>query len=268
MRGRRIEPTRHSLVGRTALERRVVHIPDVAADPEYHWPEASKVGNFRAMLGVPLLREGEPIGVMTLTRDVARPFSAKQIELISTFADQAVLAIETVRLFNEVQERTAETERTRSILATMIDNMNDGIALMTPDAATTCVSDFVNERMMEFQRYPADVVFPGCLMSDIRRFQAKRGDFGQVDDVEAKVKEAGRTSARRPAASRFERPSASGHYIEVSYKPLDNGTIISIHRNITELKEREAIARRCQGSGRGRARRRRAHAAIDADRAR
>ena len=84
------------------------------------------------MLGVPLLREGEPIGVMTLTRDAARPFSAKQIELISTFADQAVIAIETVRLFNEVQERTAEIERTRSILATMIDNMDDGLALMTP----------------------------------------------------------------------------------------------------------------------------------------
>ena len=161
MRGRQIAPGRNSLVGRTALEGRIVHIPDVAADTEYDWPEASKVGNFRSMLGVPLLREGVPIGVITLTRETARPFSAKQIELISTFADQAVIAIETVRLFEEVQERTAEIERTRSILATMIDNMDDGLALMTPTADGDVRCDFVNQRMMEFQRYPADVVFPG-----------------------------------------------------------------------------------------------------------
>lgn len=239
MRDREISPARTTLVGRTALERRIVHIPDVAADPEYHWPEASTTGNFRAMLGVPLLREGVPIGVMTLTRDAARPFSAKQIELISTFADQAVIAIETVRLFNEVQDRTAEIERTRSILATMIDNMDDGLALMTPAPDGDVRCDFVNQRMMEFQRYPADVVFPGSLMSNIRRFQIARGDFGRVDDVEAKVKELV-DHLKVPGGVRFERPSPSGHYIEVSYKPLDNGTIISIHRNITALKEREA----------------------------
>lgn len=203
---------------------------------------------------------------MTLTREAARPFSSSQIALISTFADQAVIAIETVRLFNEVQERTAEIERTRSVLATMIDNMDDGIALMRPmpDGDVRC--DFVNQRMMEFQRYPADVVFPGSLMSDVRRFQIGRGDFGKVDDVEAKVKELV-DHLKVPGGARFERPSASGHYIEVSYKPLDNGTIISIHRNITELKER-GVARRRQGGGRSRARGRRADAAVDANRSR
>jgi hypothetical protein len=91
----------------------------------------------------------------------ARPFSAQQIELISTFANQTVIAIETVRLFEQVKERTAEIERTRSVLATMIDNMDDGLALMTPTADGDVRCDFVNQRMMEFQRYPADVVFPG-----------------------------------------------------------------------------------------------------------
>ena len=76
-------------------------------------------------------------------------------------------------------------------------------------------------------------------MSDIRRFQIGRGDFGKVDDVEAKVKELV-DHLKVPGGVRFERPSPSGHHIEVSYKPLDNGTIISIHRNITEMKEREA----------------------------
>ena len=92
---------------------------------------------------------------------------------------------------------------------------------------------------MEFQRYPADVVFPGCMMTDVRRFQIGRGDFGKVDDVEAKVRELV-DHLHMPGGVRFERPSPSGHYIEVSYKPLDNGTILSIHRDITELKEREA----------------------------
>jgi signal transduction protein with GAF and PtsI domain len=164
MRGRKIEPARTTLVGRTALEGRVIHIPDVLADRDYHWPDANRVGNFRAMLGVPLLREGVPIGVMTLTRETPRPYSAKQIELISTFADQAVIAIETVRLFNEVQDRNAEIERTRNVLATMIDNMNDGLALMTP-TPDDVRCEFVDQAMMKFQRYPADVVFPGCMMS-------------------------------------------------------------------------------------------------------
>jgi hypothetical protein len=196
IKGRKIVPDRGTLVGRTALEAATIHIPDVLADPEYEWSEALSIGNYRSMLGVPLLREGTPIGVIALARNVLRPFSARQIELISTFADQAVLAIETVRLFEQVQERSVELERTRSVLATMIDNMNDGIALMRPTDAGDVRVEFVNQRMMEFQRYPADVVFPGCLMSDVRHYQIGRGDFGEVEDVEGKVK---------PVAGRFQR---------------------------------------------------------------
>ncbi len=97
---------RQTLVGRTAVEGRTVHIPDVLADPEYAWTESIKRGNFRTMLGIPLLREGIPIGVIAICRSTVRPFAAKQIELITTFADQAVIAIENVRLFDEVKART------------------------------------------------------------------------------------------------------------------------------------------------------------------
>ena len=99
---------RGSVVGRTVLEGGVVHVPDVLADPEYARLDAQKISGHRAALGVPLLREGNVVGVIFVTRTVPQPFTDKQIELVKTFADQAVIAIENVRLFEEVQARTRE----------------------------------------------------------------------------------------------------------------------------------------------------------------
>src|SRR6266478_7468510 len=103
-----IKQGRDTLVGRTVLEGRMVHIPDAIVDPEYTWSESIKRGGFRTMLGVPLLREGSPIGVIATCRSNVSPFTDKQIELITTFADQAVIAIENVRLYDEVQARTED----------------------------------------------------------------------------------------------------------------------------------------------------------------
>jgi signal transduction histidine kinase/DNA-binding NarL/FixJ family response regulator len=100
-----ILPGRNTLVGRTALEGAIVHIPDAVIDPEYTWKESQKLGGFRTMLGVPLLREGVPIGVIALTRSTPQPFSERQIEMMQTFADQAVIAIQTARLFDELKRR-------------------------------------------------------------------------------------------------------------------------------------------------------------------
>ena len=99
---------RGSVVGRTVAQRGIIHIPDVLADPDFKMTGAAKVGGVHTMLGVPLLREGIPIGVIVLQRKTVRPFTDKQIELVETFADQAVIAIENVRLFDEVQGRTRE----------------------------------------------------------------------------------------------------------------------------------------------------------------
>ena len=118
MRGRPIIPGRATLVGRTALEGRPVHIPDCLADLEYDWPESQKRGNYRSMLGVPVLRGGA-IGVLALMRSAVRPFSEKQIELLTTLADQAVIAIENMRLFDDVQARTRDlTESLQQQIAT------------------------------------------------------------------------------------------------------------------------------------------------------
>jgi len=103
-----VVPDRGSAIGRALLEGAVVHIPDVKADPDYTFTEAQRLGGFRTMLAVPMLREGVPIGVIGLTRSEARPFTDKQIELVTTFADQAAIAIENVRLFEEVQAKTRD----------------------------------------------------------------------------------------------------------------------------------------------------------------
>ena len=101
-------PGREGVVGRVQLERKPVQIADVLADPEYRLQETQRLGGFRTHLGLPLLRDGVPIGILVVSRVTVQPFSDKHIELLTTFADQAVIAIENVRLFDDVQKRTRD----------------------------------------------------------------------------------------------------------------------------------------------------------------
>ena len=123
MRDHPIPAGRGSIVGRTVMQGKVMHVADVLADPEFQMRDAAKIGGIRTMLGVPLLREGTPIGVIALQRKTVRPFTDKQIELVETFADQAVIAIENVRLFESVEARTQELARSLEELRTTQDRL-------------------------------------------------------------------------------------------------------------------------------------------------
>jgi len=102
---------RGSVTGRALLEGRPVHVPDVLADSEYRDARVSELAGYRTGLAVPLLRGGTVIGVFALSRDEVNPFTEKQIELVTTFADQAVIAIENARLLSELHQRTDELAR-------------------------------------------------------------------------------------------------------------------------------------------------------------
>ena len=123
IRGVPITVERGSAFGRALLERRAVHIPDVKADPEYAMHEMQKAGDYRTVLAVPMLREGIAIGVLSLTRADVRPFTERQIKLATTFADQAAIAIENVRLFESVETRTRELAASLEDLRTTQDRL-------------------------------------------------------------------------------------------------------------------------------------------------
>ena len=139
-------PNRETIAGRSIMENRPVHVPDVLADSEYQWTDAARLGSYRSVLSVPLLREGEPMGTIALTRDVVEPFSAQEMALVATFADQAVIAIENVRLFNEIQDKSRQLEAANQHKSEFLANMSH--ELRTPLNAVIGFSEVLQQGMV------------------------------------------------------------------------------------------------------------------------
>src|SRR5215510_5812890 len=147
---------RGGIVGRVLLEKKAVQIPDVLNDSDFALSEMQRRGDFRTVLGVPLTREGVQVGIIVLLRHVVEPFSEKQIELVNTFADQAVIAIENTRLFEEVQARTRELAKTVEDLEVASQHKNQFVAnmsheLRTPLAAVLGYAELIQEGFYESQ---------------------------------------------------------------------------------------------------------------------
>jgi GAF domain-containing protein len=189
-----ISPGRASLIGRTALEGQPVQIADVLADPEYELGEAQKIARFRTLLGAPLLREGAPIGAIGLQRTDARPFSDKQIELLTTFADQAVIAIENVRLFDEVRARTLElsesleqqtaTSEVLRVISTSSGELEPVFETILANAVRICDATFGNMYLRDGEvfRIAAAHNTPPPLLEHRRRIPLQRptSAFGRM----------------------------------------------------------------------------------------
>src|SRR5262249_13611791 len=136
-------PERVTVHGRALLEGRAVHIPDVLADPEYTFAEGQRLGGFRTVLGVPMLREGVSIGVLGLSRSEVRPFTEKQIELVSTFANQAASESGNVRLLDEIREKSRQLAEASQHKSQSLANMSH--ELRTPLNAIIGVSEMLRE---------------------------------------------------------------------------------------------------------------------------
>jgi adenylate cyclase len=163
-RERTIVPGRDSVVARVALEGRVVHVPDIRTIPDYAFPETVALGT-RTVLGVPLLRDSEPIGIISLTRKRLEPFTERQIELVRTFADQAVIAMENARLLGELHQRTDEVAELNRGLEVRVAEQVEELGrvgrlkrFLAPQLAELIVSQG-DEKILESHRREIVVVF-------------------------------------------------------------------------------------------------------------
>jgi GAF domain-containing protein/signal transduction histidine kinase len=230
------QPGRNTITGRVLLERQAVQIADITADPEYDLPEAARVANIRTLLGVPLLREGEPIGVIRLSRTRVEPFTERQIELVRTFADQAVIAIENTRLFGELQARTDELAQRQAELRVTFDNMADGVVMFDEELRLAAW----NRNFQEIIDLPDDFLAASQTYSDYIRYLAGRGEFGAGADPEAELRRYSENAHRHYS---FERARPDGRVIEVRHNPVPSGGFVLIYSDITERKRSEAEIR-------------------------
>jgi len=227
----RIHPVargRGTMSGRVELERRAVHIPDVLQDPEYTFREGQKVVGYRTLLGIPLLRGDELVGHFNIDRTRVEPFTNKEIELATTFADQAVIAIENARLFDELRERQAE-------LRVTFDNMGDGVAMF---GANTTLAAW-NRNLQEMLDLPNALLAGRPSSAELFRYLAERGEFGSAD-LEAELSRSLEDTSRE---MRYERTRPNGRVVEVRRNPVPGGGFVLIYADVTERKRAEEAIR-------------------------
>jgi PAS domain S-box-containing protein len=223
-----IRTGRGTLVGRVGLEGRPVLIADAWHDPEYADQEGARLAEARSMLGVPLLRDGELIGAFALARRSPVPFTDRQVDLVRTFADQAVIAMENARLLEEIRQRQEE-------LRVTFENMGDGVAMFdeTPHLVAW------NRKFQDILDLPDGVLAKRLTFAEYIRYLAERGEYGEADpeeQVRRLTEQAGQYRA-------YERTRPDGRVIEIRHNPVPSGGFVLIYADITERKRNEAEIR-------------------------
>jgi GAF domain-containing protein len=238
-----ILPGPGTVVGRAALEGCPVQITDAWTDPQYEAKDDAREGGVHTMLGVPLLREGSPIGVIGLARKRIELFTDKQIALVATFADQAVIAVENARLFDELRERTEELAARQAELRVTFDNMGDGVVMFDEDLRLAAW----NRNFQELLDLPDAVLAARPSYGEYLRILAERGEFGG-GDIESEL---GRRLADTDQELRLERTRPDGRIIEVRRNAVPGGGFVLIYSDITERKEAEARLRAARDTAEG-----------------
>ncbi len=234
-RGRPIHATNLTIVGRAMLEKRTVQISDTESDPLYIGKTHARAGNVRSLLGVPLLRDGTIVCIVALARSYAAPFTERQIEMVTSFADQAAIAIENARLLGALQSARRDAERDRSLMQTVLDNVTDGMALYEADGEIA----LWNNAMYDIGGYPRDVFGKFRNIREILRWQLEHGYVPRSDDgIEADFERA-MDRFHNADTIKATRQRPNGRWVEIHRSSLPDGRRLVTHHDVTALKQRE-----------------------------
>jgi signal transduction histidine kinase/HPt (histidine-containing phosphotransfer) domain-containing protein len=247
VRGRPVFANNRTVTGRALLERRTVQIVDALADPEYVGKDEARAGSVRAVLGVPLLRDGEPICVLALARSMVEPYSERQIEMVTSFADQAAIAIENARLLEELRRAREEAEKERASMRAILDNVRDGMALYEPNGDVA----LWNNAMYDISGYPRDVFQSFANVQDSLRWQVENGIIPRSKDTaEADVAE-GMKRFHAAETIKVTRQRPNGRWVDIRWSSLPDGRRLVTHHDISDLKQRELELQQARDAAEG-----------------